>query len=213
MPQWYQQVLQYWQMTSAWELVAVSLGITYLVLAAKENSLCWYAAFIQTLIFMVLFWDASLLMESGLQIYYLIMAVYGWYQWRHPDNPTQTSLQQRPIRTWTVQQHTIAISAVLALSVISGYLLEQNTQAALPYLDSFTTWGSVITTYMVTKKILENWLYWLVVDSISIYLYIDRGLYATAVLFFIYLIIVVIGYWQWLKHYQNTQYEQTPCNP
>ena len=71
-----------------------------------------------------------------------------------------------------------------------------------PILDSFTTWGSIVTTWMVARKILENWLYWLVIDSASIYLYLDRELYLTAALFAVYLVIVIFGYFQWLQHYR-----------
>ncbi len=82
--------------------------------------------------------------------------------------------------------------------------LHRYSEAALPFLDSFTTWGSVLTTWMVARKILENWLYWLVIDSVSIYLYLDRGLHLTALLFAAYLIIALFGYRKWLLHYRAT---------
>jgi len=78
-------------------------------------------------------------------------------------------------------------------------LLERYTQAVLPFLDAFTTFGAIITTYMVAKKIIENWIYWFVIDSISIYLFISRELYLTAILFFVYLIIIIFGYMSWKK--------------
>ena len=81
-------------------------------------------------------------------------------------------------------------------------MLQQFTDAALPYLDSFTTWGSLVTTWMVARKVLENWLYWLVIDSVSIYLYIDRELYLTALLFAAYVVIVIIGYVKWSQRYR-----------
>lgn len=187
---------------SGWEFLAVLLGIAYLLLAVRENILCWYAAFFQTLILTFLFWDASLLMESGLQIYYLLMAIYGWYQWRYHPGAKSTSL---PISTWPPARHGLVIGGVLLITLASGYLLANNTNAALPYLDSFTTWGSVITTYMVARKVLENWIYWLVIDSVSIYLYLDRGFYLMALLFVAYIVIIFIGFWQWRQHYQREQ--------
>ena len=185
---------------SAWEVVAVTLGIAYLLLAMRESLWCWAAAFVSTGIFLVLFWRVGLLMESALQVYYLVMAVYGWWQWRH-GGAGQTQLA---ISRWHSRHHLAAFAAVLLASAASGALLERYTDAALPYLDSFTTWGSILTTWMVTRKILENWLYWLVIDSVSIYLYLDRGLYLTAGLFVLYLIIVLFGYRKWLLHYQAT---------
>ncbi len=195
-------IIDAWHMMSGWEVVAVIFALTYLLLALKENILCWYAALISTAIYTMLFWDASLLMESALQIYYIAMAVYGWYQWRNKSSQSKSSL---PISTWSGTQHALAIGGVLAISYISGVLLQENTSAAWPFVDSFTTWASVITTYMVTKKILENWIYWFVIDSVSIVLYWDRGLYLTALLFVAYIVIVIFGFMAWQKSYREQQ--------
>jgi len=192
-------LLQAAQAMTAWEVAAVLLGVAYLLLAVRESLWCWYAAFISTAIFLVLFWEVGLLMESGLQVYYLAMAVYGWWQWQR-GSKHKTELA---ISSWRTRQHCIAVLVVVLASAASGALLERFTEAALPYLDSFTTWGSILTTWMVARKILENWLYWLVIDSVSIYLYLDRELYLTAVLFAVYLIIVLFGYRKWLLHYRT----------
>jgi nicotinamide mononucleotide transporter len=186
------------QAMSPWELAAVLLGIAYLLLAMRESLWCWYAAFISTGIFLLLFWDVGLLMESALQVYYLGMAMYGWWQWQHGGD----GQQELAISSWGGRQHLLAIGAIVTASAMSGALLARHTGAALPYLDSFTTWGSVLTTWMVARKILENWLYWLVIDSVSIYLYLDRGLMLTALLFAAYLVIVIFGYRKWLLHYR-----------
>jgi nicotinamide mononucleotide transporter len=183
---------------SGWEIIAVALGIAYLLLAVRESLWCWYAAFAGTAIYLWLFWQVSLPMESALQLFYLAMAVYGWQQWR---SGARRDGGTRPISRWPARLHLYAVIAVLAASAISGALLQRYTDAALPYLDSFTTWGSVLTTWMVARKVLENWVYWLVIDSACIYLYLERGLLLTAVLFMVYLIIVVFGFFQWRQHY------------
>jgi len=193
-------LLQAAQAMSVWEAAAVALGVAYLLLAVRESLWCWYAAFASTSIFLVLFWNVNLLMESALQVYYLVMAVYGWWQWQHGSG----AHAELRISRWGTRQHLVAIVAVLLVSVASGSLLQQFTGAAMPYLDSFTTWGSILTTWMVARKVLENWLYWLVIDSVSIYLYLDRELYLTALLFAVYLVIVVFGYRKWLLHYRAT---------
>lgn len=187
-------------MMSGWELLAVILALLYLILAMKERIECWYAALFSTAIYTVIFWDVSLLMESALQVYYLFMAIFGWYQWRKGQN--QESLA---IHVWALRSHVLTFFCLAIIVLISGYLLSNHTNAAWPYVDSFTTWGSVITTYMVTKKILENWLYWLVIDGVSIFLYIDRELYLTAILFSLYLVIVCFGYRQWTIIYRRQQ--------
>tara|TARA_R110002073_G_scaffold83269_8_gene198681 strand:+ start:542 stop:1147 length:606 start_codon:yes stop_codon:yes gene_type:complete len=184
---------------SWWEIAAVVLGIAYLVLAMRENILCWYAAFISTGIFLVIFWDVNLYMESALQIYYLGMAIYGWFQWQkgHTDDGSL------PISSWMLVRHLQVIAAIVVVSGTSGYLLSTYTDASFPYLDSFTTWGAIVTTYMVAKKVLENWIYWFVIDGLSIYLYIDRELYFTATLFAAYLVIVVFGYLTWSRRFSK----------
>ena len=134
-------------------------------------------------------------MESLLQIFYVLMAVYGWLQWKNIIN----SNRDLRIKSWNNLNHVYAVISVIILAILSGIVLEEYTQAALPFIDAFTTWGAIVTTYMVAKKILENWIYWFVIDSISIYLYTSRGLYLTAFLFVIYLVIIVFGYRSWKR--------------
>ena len=177
------------------EIFAVSSAISYLILAAKEDVRCWYAALFSSLLYMYIMYTAGLIMESFLQIFYICMAIYGWYIWSNKINVEQ----ELKITSWKKQYHLYAIIIVTLLAIISGFLLEKYTQAALPFLDAFTTWGAIITTYMVAKKIIENWIYWFVIDSISIYLFISRELYLTALLFLIYLIIIIFGYRSWRK--------------
>lgn len=185
---------------SVWEILGVALGVAYLLLAMKQNILCWYAAFFSTLIFIWLFWDVSLLMDSALNVYYLVMAVYGWWQWRR--GVTQAEL---PIQVWTLPRHLLVFAGVVVASLISGWLLTNYTSAAYPYWDSFTTWGAVVTTYMVAKKVLENWLYWVVIDSVAGVLYFNKELYLTALLMVLYVILVIIGWFRWLPQYREQQ--------
>ncbi|MGK0296538.1 MAG: nicotinamide mononucleotide transporter [Gammaproteobacteria bacterium] len=193
--------------TSAWEVIAVFLAIAYLLLAVQENILCWYCALFSTAIFIFLFWNVSLLMESALNVFYLIMAIYGWQQWKYGGTKKSGVL----ISTLEIRQNVIIIGVILVITLVSGWLLAQHTEAAWPYVDSFTTWASVITTVMVAKKILENWLYWLVIDSVSIPLYIDRGLHLTAFLFLGYLVIVIFGYFKWRGHLSEQQTLAAPA--
>ena len=181
------------------ETLAVFLGIGYLLLAMRESSLCWYCAFFSTALYVWIFGDVSLYMESALNVYYMAMAIYGWLQWQR-GGADKSGVR---IVRWTARQHILVVAIILAASVTSGYLLSSNTAAKLPYLDSFTTWGSVFTTIMVAQKVLENWLYWIVINSVSIYLYIDRGLDQTAAMFFLYLVLATIGFLTWKKAYDT----------
>ncbi len=180
---------------SGWELAAVILLIAYLVLAIRQNALCWPAAIAGSGIYVFLMYGAGLYMESALQIFYIGMAVYGWWNWRHgwAEN------QDLPVSNWPMAFHLPPILLIAALTFVSGALLVRYSEAAFPYLDSFTTWAAIVTTWMVARKILQNWHYWFVIDSLSVYLYISRGLYLTAMLFCGYLVLIVIGYRAWRK--------------
>ena len=182
------------------ESLAVVTAIMYLILAAKEDVRCWYAALISSILYFYIMLQAGLLMEGGLQIFYVFMAVYGWMQWKDTNNKT-SSLK---ISSWNKTTHLIIISFVITLSLISGIFLEKFTNAALPFLDALTTWGAIASTYMVAKKVIENWFYWFVIDSISIYLFISRELFLTAFLFLIYLVIIIYGYRSWKKLLNNS---------
>jgi nicotinamide mononucleotide transporter len=203
MSAWLQSLITGAQSMSPWEAVAVIFAIAYLFLAVRENILCWIFAFFSTAIYTVLFWDVSLLMESALNVYYMAMAVYGWYQWTRGGHNGNNESHTLSVQSMSGQQHVLVITATVILVVISGYLLSEHSSAAWPYVDSFTTWASVITTYLVTRKYLQNWLYWIVIDMVSIPLYIDRGLNLTALLFIVYTVVAVIGYFSWRSHLHN----------
>jgi nicotinamide mononucleotide transporter len=181
------------------EAVAVLLAIAYLLLAIRQSRWCWPAAFVSSLLYVLLMFRARLYMETALQVFYAVLAVYGWWAWQHGG------AANRPlaVSTWPVRHHLAALAAVLALSFASAFLLSRYTAAALPFLDSLTTWGAVVATWMVARKLLGNWGWWFVIDSLSIYLYVSRGLYATAALFVLYLVLIVIGYVSWRRTLQT----------
>ena len=188
---WVTQILG----TSPWEAVAVLLALAYLLLAVKRNIWCWACAFVSTAIYLVLMARASLYMQTLLQVFYLVMAVYGYWEWRRGENHEG----EMAVEHWSRHQHLLAAGVVLAATVVNGLLLSRMPDAHAPYLDAFVTWGSVVTTWMVARRIIENWLYWIVVDGVAAYLYFTQNLKATAVLFVIYIGIVIHGYFVWLR--------------
>lgn len=183
------------KLMSGWEGLAVLLAIAYLLLAMRENILCWACAFTSTAIYTVLFWNVNLLMESALNVYYMAMAVYGWYQWQR-GSQQGTEL---PIARWRWSIHVGICILIAGLTLLSGYLLTGQSTAAWPYVDSFTTWSSVIVTFMVARKVLENWLYWIVIDSVSVLLYFERGLALTSLLMAGYTVMAIVGYIYWRR--------------
>jgi nicotinamide mononucleotide transporter len=183
-----------------WEILAVVLAVVYLVLAIRQNIWCWAAAAASTFLYLFIMFQANLYMESGLQLFYLAMAAYGWYEWRNGG----TDGKALEVSTWPARYHLYAICSVFLLMLISGQLLSRYSEAALPFLDSFTTWGAIIATFMVARKLLENWIYWFVIDAVSIWLYFSRELYFTAALFAVYLVMIVIGYRSWRTSMQES---------
>ena len=189
------ELLTQLQATSVWEALGAALGLAYLLLAVRRNLLCWLCAFASTAIYLAIFASAALYMQALLQIFYLAMAVYGFIEWRQG----RTDAGELAIASWSVSQHVLAALFVAAATVLNGWLLSRYTDAAAPYLDSFITWSSVVTTWMVARRVIENWLYWIVVDGLAAYLYYTQGLLATTLLFVIYLGVVVRGYVVWRR--------------
>jgi len=194
-----QQFVQQLLATSLLEWLAVLLAIAYLLLAIKESLWCWPAAFFSTGIYIYLFFDANLYMESFLNFYYLIMAIYGFQQW----NNKGVSEKRKSIIVWPLQKHVLFSFITSSLIFLSYYLLSNYTNQEFALLDSFTTWFAILATYMLTQKILENWLYWIIIDALAIYIFVSKGFALTAVLFFSYILLAIVGWRTWKKHYEQ----------
>lgn len=171
-------------------------AIAYLVLAIRRSIWCWLFAAVSTTIYIVLFIKAKLYMESLLNVFYLAMAVYGWYAWRYGGGREQAEL---PVTQWRLPVHAAALLVILAGAATTGYLLDRYTDAAFPYADSATTIAAIWTTFLVARKVLENWWYWLVIDSVSVYLYWSRDLPLTALLFVLYVALIPVGLTAWRR--------------
>ena len=179
------------------EIIAVIFSIAYTVLAIKESVWCWLMALISVSIYFYILIDIKLYAESGLQVFYFLMALYGIYQWKFGNNKHELELAEYSLKTHGV----LFILGALAVFGLSSGLIKY-TNAALPVVDSFTTVFSIIATYMVTKKIVSNWAYWIVIDTISIFMYYSRGFHLTAGLFVAYTILAVWGYSKWKREYE-----------
>ncbi|MCC5880545.1 MAG: nicotinamide mononucleotide transporter [Idiomarina sp.] len=197
-------------LTSGWELLAVLLAIVYVLFAIRQSLWCWPAAAMSASIYTMLFLQGGLYMESLLQVFYVVMAGYGYYQWtrvRHvAGSPTQA-----PVRQFQLSWHLRWIAAIVAATLIIGWLLSRYTQAELVWLDTPTTLFSLFATFLVARKALENWLYWIVIDITYVALFWVKGFYPTAILFAIYTVMALIGYIKWKKDYQQQEVAGEPC--
>ena len=181
------------------EVIAVVAAVAYLLLAIRQNIWCWLCAGISTAIYVYLFYDAKLYMESALNLFYLGMAVYGWAVWylgRSGD-------EELPVSVWKRDVHGFAVMAIIAVSMLSGYLLATYSDAAYPYVDSMTTFAAIWATFLVARKVLENWWYWLVIDAASIVIYWSRDLQLTALLFVAYVVMIPFGMMAWRRSWRE----------
>jgi len=188
------QLVSAWHDTSRVELIAAALAVAYLLLAIRQRIECWAAAFVSSCLYVWVLFTARLYMESLLNAFYAAMAVYGFWQWRRGSEGTALAVSR-----WPLLRQAAGAWGVLALSVLSWYFLRRFTPAAWPFVDSMVTWSSVFATFLVARKVYENWHWWLVIDSVSLCLYFTRHLYLTTLLFALYLMLIVIGMRQWRR--------------
>lgn len=183
--------------TSIIEWLAVISSIIYVVLAAKRLILCWLFAFIGSCLFVYLCYVGDLYIESILQLFYVVMAIVGWISWN------KEKLDNSKIKKWGANNHllNIVISGIVAF--ILGFIFDNYTNQANPYIDAFTTCYSLSATFMVTRKILGNWIYWIIIDLVSIYLYAQRDYNLTAVQYGIFTILAVYGFMAWKNEYKQ----------
>ena len=171
---------------------AVISGILYIILAAKENVWCWLAASISVCLYMYINYDLGYYSQAALQIFYLFIAIYGYVMWN--------KLDPERIKEWSEKKHLFIIFIGAIITFIIGFILTEYVEdSEQPILDSLTTVFSVFACYMVAKKVLGNWLYWIVIDSLIIYLYYIQGEFILALQFLVYIIIAVYGYFSWIQ--------------
>jgi nicotinamide mononucleotide transporter len=190
-----QRIVEQAQAQSLPEVIAVVAAVLYLGFAIREKIVCWFFAAISTAIYAWLFIEAKLYMESLLNVFYLAMAGYGWTVWTSGRDDGH----EKPVVVWPLQVHLGAIVVAVFLSAASGYWLSTCSDAAFPYVDSLTTWFAIWATFLVARKVLENWWYWLLIDIASVFIYWSRDLQLTSMLFVVYVVMIPLGLISWTK--------------
>jgi nicotinamide mononucleotide transporter len=178
------------------EWIAVFSGLIYVILIARKKIAAWFFAAVSSSIYVYLCFISDYFLETILQLFYLFMAFWGWYKWN------QNKKEDQFIRSWNLKQHLINISISLLITIVFAFFFDVFTRQELPYLDAFTTVFSIGATFMVAQRVLENWIYWIVIDLVSIRLYAYKDLNLTALLFLIYTIVAIAGYYRWYKLYK-----------
>lgn len=185
------------------EVLAVIFSLTYLYYSIKQNILLWPFGIISVSLYIYVYFIASFYADMSLQVFYLFISIYGWYNWKYGSN----SSNEGRLKIVHIQKLLLTklLFVIVALWVVFYILLLyippllNISPSAFPIWDAFTTAGGIIGTFMLAKKIIEHWIVWIVVDALSIVLYVSKGLYPTTILFIVYTFMAVIGYYEWKK--------------
>lgn len=173
------------------ELLAVVLALAYVWLAARQSIWCWPCALVSTAIYTWLFWEVALPFHTVLNAYYLVMALYGWSKWRKQGD------EELAIQTWSITRHALCLAGLTLISILMTQIGAMWLDTEYLYLDAFVTVFSVFTTVLMAHKVLENWLYWLVINTFAMYLYFAKDMFLTGLLFVGYGVFALYGYIKW----------------
>lgn len=178
------------------EWIAVAAGVIYVLLIIRQRRLGWIFGGISAAILMVLAARARLPMNALLQASYVIAAFYGWWAWSRGGT-------QKPIRFWHARGHVIALLGCLVASLVLARLLAREGASAFPFADSLVAFAGLVATWMVARVYIENWLYWIAVDTVSVYLFFSQGLVVASLLYVLFLVIAIFGFFNWLAKYRR----------
>ena len=189
------------------EIFGTIVGLIYLWLEYKANIYLWLASIIMPAIYIYIFYNAGLYADFAINIYYLLIAIYGWFAWKYsfqifPSSSKKSREEELKISSIPKKIWMRLIPVYLILQFIITWVLITYTNSNVPWLDSFTTSVSIIAMWMLARKYIEQWLVWIVVDVVSVGLYIYKDLYFTSVLYALYAVIAILGYIKWKKMMQ-----------
>jgi len=191
--------LQDWWHHQTWlEIIGVITGLLCVGLAALNNIWNWPIAIVSVAIYIFIFFDARLYADMGLQVYFMAMNFYGWYYWsKKPETE-----EKIPVMRITSRELMYSVIAVIVFTVFLGSVLKY-TPASYPYIDSFCTACSLVAQVFLARKVMENWLIWIFVDIVYVCVYIFKNLDLTAIMYGVYVILALWGYFDWRKEYKK----------
>ncbi len=179
------------------EIASSVLGLIFITLLIYENIWCWFFAIISAILSVYLFYQYKLYSESILYFYYILNAIYGYYIWSRVDEDVSI------IKKVSLRYHTIVISIGIVFSLLLGFFFYKNSDAERPFCDASSTIFSFLASYLEANKILSTWIYWIVINAFSVWLYMDRQLKVYAFLMVVYFLLSIVGYIQWKNRFQQ----------
>ncbi len=185
------------------EIAGTLASIVYLYYSIRERVWCWPWGIFASIISIAVFFSARLYADMGLQFYYLFISLYGWYYWLYGKS-RQGGDYVEIIRAKGLQWLYLFLAGVVLYIMILGVLLFvpdrlQIEKSSMPYLDALTTAASIVATWMLARKIIQHWLIWIVVDVMSMGMYLHKGMYFYAFLFVVFSAGALFGYVEWRK--------------
>lgn len=185
--------------TNSIEIIASLSGFVCVYLLIKRNIWCFFFGFIQVSLYTHVFYAAKLYSDMILHIIYIGFQIYGWWHWTHNTNQHhQLVIEQGN------SKHIFFWAAIAAIgTLLLGAYMSNYTDANLPYPDAFTTSTSLVAQLLLSRRYLFNWLFWIAVDVVAIVIYIQKGLYPTAILYTTFLVMCFFGYMSWIKQNQR----------
>jgi nicotinamide mononucleotide transporter len=180
------------------ELLGAILGIVYIFFSIRQSILTWPVGLLTSVLYVWIFFVSKLYADMGLQLYYVVISIYGWYEWLFGK---KTGNKSEPLRVSRLSLRLGAILLVVSMILfgIIWFILKQYTDSTVPVADSLATALSIVATWMLARKILEHWLVWVFVDLFSAGLFCYKDLHPTVVLFAVYTVMAVVGYREWKK--------------
>ena len=195
--------------SSCLEAVAVFFGIVSVFLSVREHIWSWPTALVNVSLYFVLFYQSGLYSDMGLQAVYFTLSIYGWYEWLYGgQNRTALTVSRTPQRLWRL----LALIAVIVWASL-GKLTSGLPGVSLPYVDAATTTTSLIAQWMMTRKLLENWGLWVIVDVAYIAMFVYKGLYLTAFNYAVYFVLAAMGFVAWRASLKQTAKLSSVTNP
>jgi nicotinamide mononucleotide transporter len=177
------------------EIIAVVFGLLCVLLTIRQNIWCWPTGLVQVSLYIVIFHDAKLYSDLILHVIYVVLQVYGWYHWlyggRERSKLPVTRMPSLHLGAW--------IAVCIAGTAVWGWFMATYTDAAVPYPDAFTTVASLVAQWLMARKKLASWYFWIAVDIVAINVYLYKALYPTAGLYAVFLVLATIGFFAWRK--------------
>lgn len=182
------------EVLKTFEILSLLAGVGYAVLAARRNRLCWIAGAVGSACLAISSAVSHLPMQAGLQVFYVAMSAYGWWNWTRSSESGEL-----PVGVWQLKWHIGAAVVITSLSFLSAHWLAESTRASWPLLDSLTTWFSLLATWLAAQAKLENWLYWIAIDGVLVFLFYAQGLPYISLQFLILIVIAAGGFIAWRR--------------